>query len=264
MQGATPLVDSHCHIDLLDLEQHYNGDPAEVVQEAQDAGVGHMLCVSVSLQRYASMRALCDPFEQVSFSIGVHPNEDPGNNPDPQILLEQTADPRVVAVGETGLDYFRSEGDLDWQRDRFRDHIAVARQSGKPLIIHSREAAEDTIRLLAEENAAEVGGVMHCFAEDWAVAKQALDLNFYISFSGIVTFNSAQTLKEVAKKVPADRMLVETDCPWLAPVPNRGKPNRPAWVRHVAEHIAELRETTFEQIAAQTTENYWRLFGAKS
>ncbi|HID49558.1 MAG TPA: TatD family deoxyribonuclease, partial [Chromatiales bacterium] len=166
----------------------------------------------------------------------------------------------VVAIGETGLDYFRSEGDLEWQRDRFRRHIEVARQSGKPLIIHMRDATEDTLRVMREEKADEIGGVMHCFVEDWEIAKQALDLNFYLSFSGIVTFNSAKALKEVARQVPADRYLVETDAPYLAPVPNRGKPNQPAWVRYVAEHVAELRGETLESVAATTTDNFYTLF----
>ncbi|MCK5308408.1 MAG: TatD family hydrolase, partial [Zetaproteobacteria bacterium] len=161
---------------------------------------------------------------------------------------------------ETGLDYFRSEGDLDWQRDRFRRHIAAARQAGMPLIIHSRDAKEDTLKILDEEHAAEAGGVMHCFTGDWDMARRAMDLNFYISFSGIVTFKSAQELQEVALKMPADRMLVETDCPYLAPVPHRGKPNQPAFVRHVAEFIAELRGESCEHIAEITTRNFETLF----
>ena len=168
--------------------------------------------------------------------------------------------PKVVAIGETGLDYFRSEGDLEWQRDRFRRHIAAARQSGKPLIVHSRDAREDTLAVLAEEGAGEVGGVMHCFTGDWDMARRAMDMNFYISFSGIVTFKSAQELQEIARKMPADRMLVETDSPYLAPVPHRGKPNQPAFVRHVAEFIAELRNESCETVAAVTTRNFRALF----
>ena len=168
--------------------------------------------------------------------------------------------PKVIAIGETGLDYFRSEGDLEWQRERFRRHIAGAKQAGKPLIIHSRDASEDTLRILDEESAADVGGVMHCFTGDWDMAKRAMDLNFHISFSGIVTFGSAHELQEVAVKMPQDRMLVETDSPYLAPVPHRGKPNHPALVKHVAEYIAQLRGETCEQVAAETTRNFIRLF----
>jgi TatD DNase family protein len=167
----------------------------------------------------------------------------------------------VVAIGETGLDYFRSEGDLEWQRERFRTHIAAAKSCAKPLIIHTREARADTLRVMEEEDAGAAGGVMHCFAEDWETARRAMDLGFYISFSGIVTFKNAQELKDVARRVPLERMLVETDSPYLAPVPHRGKPNEPAYVRFVAEHIAELRGTTFEAIAEATSENYYRLFG---
>jgi len=175
-------------------------------------------------------------------------------------LVTLARHPKVIAIGETGLDYFRSEGDLEWQRQRFRTHIAAARQTQKPLIIHMREATQDTLRILQEEHADSIGGVMHCFTEDWATAKAALDLNFYISFSGIVTFKSATLLQEAAKHVPLDRMLVETDSPYLAPVPFRGKSNQPAYVRHVAEFIAQLRNTSLEEIAAATSKNFFRLF----
>ena len=174
--------------------------------------------------------------------------------------MEYAQHPKVIAIGETGLDYFRSEGDLSWQRDRFRRHIAAAKQAGKPLIIHSRDASEDTLRILAEESAADVGGVMHCFTGDWDMAQRAMDLNFHISFSGIVTFKSARELQEVAEKMPEDRMLVETDSPYLAPVPHRGKPNHPALVRYVAEYIAELRGEAYAQLAEATTRNFIRLF----
>ncbi len=175
-------------------------------------------------------------------------------------LVDRAQHPGVIAIGETGLDYFRSEGDLDWQRERFRRHIAAAKQSGKPLIIHSRDAKEDTLKILEEEQASEVGGVMHCFTGDWEMAQRAMELNFYISFSGIVTYKSARELQEIATRMPADRYLVETDSPYLAPVPHRGKPNQPAFVRHVAEYIAELRGESYEQVAAATTENFRTLF----
>lgn len=206
------------------------------------------------------MLDIVEAHEQVSASVGLHPNEQDGHDPDIEELLAHAQHPGVIAIGETGLDYFRSEGDLEWQRDRFRRHIAAARRCGKPLIIHSRDAKEDTLSILAEESASEVGGVMHCFTGDWDMAQRAMELNFYISFSGIVTFKTAQVLQEVAGKMPADRMLVETDCPYLAPVPHRGKPNQPAYVRHVAEFIAELRGETYEQVASVTTDNFRTLF----
>ena len=253
------LVDSHCHLDRLDLEP-FGGRMEGVLDTAREQGVGHFLCVSINLEDYPGMLALAEPLEQVSVSVGLHPNEQGGHDPDTDELVELATHPKVVAIGETGLDYFRSEGDLDWQRDRFRRHIAAAKVSGKPLIIHSRDAKEDTLEILEAEGASEVGGVMHCFTGDWDMAQRAMDLNFYVSFSGIVTFKSAQVLQDVATKMPTDRMLVETDCPYLAPVPHRGKPNQPAFVRHVAEFVAGLRGETYEQVAANTTENFKNLF----
>jgi TatD DNase family protein len=255
------LVDSHCHLDTLDLEP-FGGRIEGVLDAARDQGVGHFLCVSINLEDYPGMLALAEPHAQVSVSVGLHPNEQGGHDPDTDELVELAKHPRVVAIGETGLDYFRSEGGLDWQRDRFRRHIAAAKISGKPLIIHSRDAKEDTLEILEAEGASEVGGVMHCFTGDWEMAERAMELNFYISFSGIVTFKSAQVLQEVATKMPADRMLVETDCPYLAPVPHRGKPNQPAFVRYVAEYVAGLRGETCEQVALNTTENFKNLFRA--
>jgi TatD DNase family protein len=212
------------------------------------------------MENYPAMLEIAETHAQVMASVGLHPNERDGHEPGIDELVELARHPKVVAIGETGLDYFRSEGDLDWQRDRFRRHIVAAKQSGKPLIIHSRDAREDTLRILEEENAGEAGGVMHCFTGDWDMAQHAMDLNFYISFSGIVTFKSAHELQEVALKIPAERMLVETDCPYLAPVPHRGKPNQPAFVRHVAEFIAELRGESYEHIAEMTTRNFESLF----
>lgn len=255
------LIDSHCHIDLMDYEK-LGGDPDTAVAYAHENGIGHMLCVSVNLEQYPNMLNTIDKMPKVFASVGVHPNEHDGLDPSVEKLVELADNPKVVAIGETGLDYFRSEGDLEWQRDRFRRHIEAAKQTGKPLIIHSREAKEDTIKLLQEENAQDIGGVMHCFAEDWEMAKQAMDLNFYISFSGIVTFKSATTLQDVAKRVPLDRMLVETDSPWLAPMPFRGKTNQPAYVKYVAEYIAELRDDSVDNIATATTENFFRLFAS--
>jgi TatD DNase family protein len=190
----------------------------------------------------------------------VHPNEREGREPSVEDLTGLADDARVVAIGETGLDYYRSQGDMAWQQERFRRHIRAAKISGKPLIIHTREAAADTLRIMREEQAQDIGGVMHCFTESWEVARAALDLNFHISFSGIVTFRNAEALREVAKQVPQDRLLIETDAPYLAPVPFRGKTNEPAYVKHVAECLAMLRATSFEDIAAHTTRNFFGLF----
>ncbi|MGD8619078.1 MAG: TatD family hydrolase [Gammaproteobacteria bacterium] len=253
------LVDSHCHLDRLDLAP-FGGSIAAVLEAARAQGVGHFLCVSINLEDYPAMLEIAESHEQVSASVGLHPNEQGGHDPGIDELVGYAQHPKVIAIGETGLDYFRSEGDLAWQRDRFRRHIAAAKQSGKPLIIHSRDASEDTLRILYEESAADVGGVMHCFTGDWDMAQRAMDLNFHISFSGIVTFRNARELQEVAVKMPEERMLVETDSPYLAPVPHRGKPNHPALVRHVAEYIAELRGETFAQVAEATTRNFIGLF----
>ena len=253
------LIDSHCHIDLMDYDK-LGGDPQSAVRYAHDNGISHMLCVSVNLEQYPNMLDTINDMPMVFASVGVHPNEHEGIDPSVAELTELAGNEKVIAIGETGLDYFRSEGDLDWQRDRFRRHIEAAKQTGKPLIIHSREAKQDTIKLLQEENARDIGGVMHCFAEDWEMAEQAMEMNFYISFSGIVTFKSATTLQDVAKRVPIDRMLVETDSPWLAPVPFRGKTNQPAYVKHVAEFIAELRGDSLDNIAQATTDNFFTLF----
>lgn len=253
------LVDSHCHLDRLDLAP-FGGSIEGALAAAREQDIGHFLCVSINLEDYPAMLAIAESHDQVTASVGLHPNEQGGHDPGISELVELARHPKVVAIGETGLDYFRSEGDLGWQRDRFRRHIAAAKQSGKPLIIHSRDAKEDTLAILAEEGASEAGGVMHCFTGDWDMAQRAMDMNFYISFSGIVTFKSAQELQEIAQKMPAERMLVETDSPYLAPVPHRGKPNQPAYVRHVAEFIATLRGESYETVAAVTTQNFKTLF----
>ena len=259
----TPLVDSHCHLDRLDLDP-WDGKISGALNSAAQQGVGHFLCVSIDLEHYPDILDIARNHANVSVSVGVHPNERDGHEPTANELIELAADPDVVAIGETGLDYFRSQqddgDDLEWQRERLRTHISAAKQTQKPLIIHMREATEDTLRILKEEGADECGGVMHCFVENWEVAQRALDLNFDISFSGIVTFKSAKELKEVAVKMPTDRMLVETDSPYLAPVPYRGKPNYPAYVRNVAECIADLRDMSWEAVAEITTENFYRRF----
>ena len=253
------LVDSHCHLDRLDLSQ-VDGKLTGLLTAAAEMDVAHFLCVSINLEDYPAMLKIAEQHDRISASVGLHPNEQDGHDPGIDELVDYAKHPKVIAIGETGLDYFRSEGDLDWQRDRFRRHIAAAKQTGKPLIIHSRDAKEDTLKILEEESAGEVGGVMHCFTGDWDMAQRAMNLNFYISFSGIVTFKSARELQEVATRMPAERYLVETDSPYLAPVPHRGKPNQPAFVRHVAEFIAELRGESYEQVAAVTTENFRTLF----
>lgn len=257
------LVDSHCHLDRLDLSP-WGGSLQGALDAAAQQGVGHFLCVSIDLEHYPNLLALAKDDARISVSVGVHPNEREGEEPGAERLIALAADPKVVAIGETGLDYFRnesrSEGDLEWQRDRFRAHIAAAKATRKPLIIHMRDATEDTLRVLKEEGADEVGGVMHCFVENWDIAQRAMELNFDISFSGIVTFNSAKELQAAAKQMPLERMLVETDSPYLAPMPHRGKPNYPAYVRHVAEFIARLRGTSWEAIAEATTQNFFRRF----
>jgi len=253
------LVDSHCHLDRLDLAK-LGGELDDVLAAARQQAVTHMLCVCIDMDNFPAVTALANRYPQVSASVGVHPNERDTRDPEVEELtgLAQTA--KVVAIGETGLDYFHGKGDLEWQRERFRRHIRAAKACSKPLIIHSRDAREDTIRIMREEGAREIGGVMHCFTEDWVMAEQAMELNFFISFSGIVTFRNAQQVQDVARRVPLDRMLVETDAPYLTPVPYRGKSNQPAYVRYVAEHIAELRGESLEQIAHTTTANFFRLF----
>jgi len=253
------LVDSHCHLDRLALEQWPDGISGALKQAANNQVTG-FLCVSINLEDYGAMRQSVEDYSQVWVSVGVHPNESDGEDPSVQRLLELADDDKVIAIGETGLDYFRSEGDLDWQRQRFVRHIEAAKACGKPLIIHNREAIDDTLRILEQQGADQVGGVMHCFVEDWESAQRAMELNFYISFSGIVTFKSARELQQVAKKMPADRILVETDSPYLAPVPYRGKSNQPAYVRHVAEFVADLRQQSVEELARQSSENFFRLF----
>ena len=252
------LVDSHCHINFPELAADIDG----VLGRMAASGVHAALCVSVNLTEFASVLALAERYRSVYASVGVHPDYENAEEPTADRIVALAGHPKVIAIGETGLDYYRLTGDLDWQRARFRTHIRAARETAKPLIVHTRTAAADTIRLMAEERASEARGVMHCFTETWDVAAAALDLGFYISFSGIVTFKNATALKDVVRKVPMDRMLIETDAPYLAPVPHRGKTNEPAFVRHVAEEIARLRGIPFETVARETTRNFYSLFGA--
>lgn len=250
------FVDSHCHINFEPLASQIS----DVLTQARENHVTHLLCVSVNLEDFHQVHNLARDHGHIFASIGVHPNEQGGREPTIEELVSLADDPDIVAIGETGLDYFRSQGNLDWQRDRFRRHIEAAKRIGKPVIVHSRAAPEDTIAILQECCADAAGGVMHCFTEDWSVARRALDLGLYISFSGIVTFNNADSIKEVAKKAPLDRILVETDSPYLAPVPYRGKTNQPAYVKYTAECVAALRGTKLETVAEITTANFFDLF----
>ena len=250
------LVDSHCHINFPDLAANL---PA-VLQAMRDNGVGHAMCIGVTLEKFPEVLAIAEAHDNIYATVGIHPDSENVQEATLEQLIALADHPKVVGIGETGLDYFRLTGDLEWQRERFRTHIRAAIASSKPLIIHTRNAAEDTIRIMREEGAERIGGVMHCFTESQEVAEQAMALGFYISMSGIVTFKNATALKEVAKSIPLDRMLVETDSPYLAPIPYRGKTNQPAYVRYVAEHVAELRGISLEEVAAATTQNFFRLF----
>jgi TatD DNase family protein len=253
------LVDSHCHLDQLDLTAH-DGDLKKALSEAKKNGVMHMLCVSITLQDFPAVLQIAKDHPHVSASVGLHPNEVVTLEPSAAELSALAQDPKVIAIGETGLDYYRSQGDVVWQRERFRQHIQAAKNCGKPIIVHSRQAKVDTLKIMREENVLETGGVMHCFTEDWDMASAALDMGFYISLSGIVTFKNALEIQTVAKKVPLNRLLLETDSPYLAPNPHRGRPNEPAYVRYVAEFIAELRGIEVEELADQTTKNFFNLF----
>ena len=250
------FIDSHCHLDFPELAQHL----PQLMDNMTANQVTHALCVAVDLPDFPRVLALAEQHDNLFASVGVHP--DYQDTPEPSVaqLVALADHPRVVAIGETGLDYFRLKGDLEWQRTRFRTHIRAAKEASKPLIIHTREAAEDTLRIMREEGAQSVGGVMHCFTENLEVAEQAMELGFYISFSGIVTFKKAQTIKEVAQHIPLERILIETDSPYLAPVPFRGKQNEPSFVKHVAEEIARLRQDTTENIGQTTSINFFNLF----
>lgn len=253
------LVDSHCHLNFPELASRLDS----VMALMRKNGVEHALCVSVALEEFPDIRALAERFQNISASVGVHPDYDNVQEVTVEQLVKLSNHPKIVAIGETGLDYYRMKGDLEWQRERFRLHIRAARQCGKPLIIHTRDAAADTLRIMREEGAGQVGGVMHCFTESWEIAQAAMELGFLISFSGIVTFKNARALREVARQVPLERMLIETDSPYLAPVPHRGKTNEPGLVLHVAEEIARLRGIELAQVATQTSNNFMHLFNVK-
>jgi TatD DNase family protein len=250
------LVDSHCHLDFDEFRDRI----PEVLASMAGAGVSHALCISVTLAEFPRVRALAERWPNLYATVGVHPDYPDAGEIRAEELIRLADHPRILAIGETGLDYYRLTGDLEWQRQRFRAHIRAARACGKPLVVHTRAAAEDTLRIMREEGAGEAGGVMHCFTETLEVARAAVDMGFHVSFSGIVTFKNAGALREVAKVLPLERILVETDAPYLAPVPHRGKVNEPAYVRHVAETVAAIRGLSLEALANATTANFFRLF----
>ena len=254
------FIDSHCHINFPELAERL---PA-ILDKMEKNQVTHALCVSVTLPDFPQVLALAEAHPNIYASVGVHPDYEDTPEPTVELLVQQAEHPRIVAIGETGLDYYRLSGDLEWQRQRFRTHIRASRGSGKPLIIHTRSASEDTLRILHEEKAGTdqggVAGVMHCFTESQAVATAAMAMGFYISFSGIVTFKNAKDLQAVARDVPLERMLIETDSPYLAPVPMRGKTNEPSFVRHVAEYLANLKGVSLQTLAEVTSQNFRTLF----
>ncbi len=250
------LVDSHCHLNFPELNDNIQSLRLNML----DAHVGHALCVSVTLDKFPEVLDLAERFDNFYASVGVHPDYEDIEEPTVEQLITLAQHPKIVAIGETGLDYFRLTGDLEWQRMRFRTHIRAAIQCSKPLIIHTRSAADDTLRIMREEGAKQVGGVMHCFTESLDVALAAIEMGFYISFSGIVTFKNAGQLKTVAEAIPLDKILVETDSPYLAPIPFRGKTNQPAYVKYVAQEIANLRGISLDAVMQATTQNFFTLF----
>jgi TatD DNase family protein len=253
-------VDSHCHLDFPELSARLD----ESLVRMRENQVDRALCVSVTLEDFPRVLALAEAHDSLYASVGVHPDYPDSLEPDVDTLVRLAAHPKVIATGETGLDYFRTEGDPaalnGWQRERFRVHIRAARISRRPLIVHTRAASDDTIAIMRAEGADAVGGVMHCFTESWQVARAALDLGFYISLSGIVTFRNAEALRDVARQVPLDRLLIETDAPYLAPVPKRGKMNEPGFVKHVGEFLAGVKGIEVERLAEATSRNFYRCF----
>ena len=253
------LVDSHCHLDRLDLS-NYEGGLGEAIATARACGVSHMLCVCISDENREQVIEIANAHDGLYASVGVHPSDVMEVPVSVDELERWAAAKKVVALGETGLDYHYSADKKDVQLQSFANHLTAGARTGLPVIVHTRDAREDTISMIREYGSTTTAGVMHCFTESWDMARQALDHGYYISLSGIVTFKNAEALRDVAKKVPLERLLVETDSPYLAPVPYRGKPNEPKYVREVAAFIAELRGMTFESLAEQTTENFFRLF----
>jgi len=253
------FFDSHCHLDRIDLDE-FGDDFEQLLEAAAQADVTRMMCIGVDLDSFDSMHARIRDYPQIFCSAGVHPDYRDVDEPDIDTLCALAQRDKVVAIGETGLDYFHQSGDLDWQRQRFVTHIEAARQCDLPLIIHTRNAREDTLELLRRHGADAVGGVLHCFTEDWEMARAAIDLGFYISISGIVTFQQAQNVRDMAQQIPLQHLLIETDAPWLSPAPFRGKTNHPGRVRLVAEKLAEIRGESLETLASATYDNANRLF----
>ncbi len=258
MSSAT-FVDSHCHLDRLNLEAH-GGDFSAMMAATEEAGVSHMLCIGVDLETFPDVQALAEQYPHVFASVGVHPLYKESREPSVTELLERAAHPKVIAIGETGLDYFYAKEERDWQKRYFIAHIQAARETGLPLVVHTRGAKDDTLSLLREHGGGEVKGVLHCFTEDLDMAQQAIELGFYISISGIVTFRNAESLRDVVRALPIEKLLIETDSPWLAPVPFRGKPNEPRFVANVAECVAELKDVSVEQLGKITADNFFTLF----
>lgn len=259
MSQLSGLVDSHCHLDRLDLAV-YRNDFDAMMTTTREAGVSHMLCIGVDLETFPQVQGLAERHDNVHCTVGVHPLYRDSREPTAAELVALAAHPRVVAIGETGLDYFYAKGDTGWQRQRFIEHIVAARETGLPLVIHTRDAREDTIALLRDVGEGKVRGVMHCFTEDLDMAERAMALGFYISISGIVTFANASSLREVVRAIPLERLLIETDAPWLAPVPHRGKSNEPRFVVEVAKAVADLKGCDVQQLVDITRNNFFTLF----
>lgn len=257
--GTVQFVDSHCHLNLLDLDA-WDGDFERMMAATGEAGVSHVLCIGTDLETFPQVRELAERWPNVHATVGVHPLYGESREPTREELVSLASHPRVVAIGETGLDYFYAAEDAEWQRERFRVHVRAARETGLPLVVHTRKAKDDTLRIIEEEGQGEVTGVLHCYTENRTMAERAMELGFYISISGIVTFHNASNVRKVVRKLPLERLLIETDAPWLAPVPHRGQPNQPLYVTHVAEAVAQLLETNVETVARETRENFFRLF----
>ena len=250
------LVDSHCHLDFPELTENL----LKVLELMHSNEVACAACIGVNLEDLPRILSLAEAHSHLWATVGVHPEVTDGREPTITELVELAQHPKVIAIGETGLDYYWQKDQPEWQRERFRTHIRAAIETKKPLVIHNREATADILRLMREEGAERVGGILHCFTETWEVAESVLEMGFHIAISGIVTFKNALIIKDVASRVPLDRLLIETDSPYLAPVPYRGKLNQPAYVKHVAEEIARLRDISFDDVARATTDNFFRLF----
>lgn len=254
------LVDSHCHLDRLDLSS-YDGDFNAMLAAAEQVGVEHCLCISVDLESFPAVQAIAEAHDNIYASVGVHPLYRDSGEPTLEQLITLAKHPKVVAIGETGLDYFYAREDNQWQQQRFITHIRAARHTGLPVIVHTRGARADTLKLIKEYGAGDISGVLHCFTEDFAMAQEAMEQGFYVSISGIVTFNNADNVRAMAKQVPLDRLLIETDAPWLAPMPYRGKKNEPKYIIETARCVADLKGITIDELAKITRDNFFTLFG---